>query len=462
MPSTLATIPAATIFHGIPLTSHPKTQSLRAPNPKPRMLNIPGPPRRNHSAVSLNGLTALQLNQVRSRSPVLSPQSIRSPNSRRGSWQSNASRKTVQDLEQECDEEDGDDIPDDYLLPNVPMSPRPPNGRTATAPPAPQARTKPTKPREKSRPAGNGTPLAPIEQGSLRQVKPPGSPGMKPPRAKSWTAAMSELSIEARELTEKLESHADEHDEFNPHRRARRTSGAVAPNKRSRSVIPALPPIRRNDVMIDPLPVSREKMAVLSRTRPSWLPPKDPEEEKRHLKQYQAMMAASQQAEEKRKTRTQTEKCSRDDMNSSLLRIWEDHVLPNWDAATSLKRTRELWWRGVAPRSRGAVWMRAIGNDLRLTQTSYNAALKRAKTIQKRLSRGNGAAEDAKMAQALDTMKRDIATTFPDLKIFAEGGPLNESLIDVLMAYSVYRADVGYVSGLNVGCKSIAYLRNTC
>ena len=204
--------------------------------------------------------------------------------------------------------------------------------------------------------------------------------------------------------------------------------------------------------MVDPLPVSREKMKVLSRTRPSWLPPKDPEEEKRHLKQYQAMMKASEEAERKREMRpkVQGRNEERDDLNSSLLRIWEDHVLPNWEAATSLKRTRELWWRGVAPRSRGAVWVRAIGNDLGLTTKSYEAALKRAKAIEKRLSKGNAAKDDDKMSSSIEAIQRDIGNTFPDLKIFAEGGPLNESLKDVLMAYSVYRADVGYVEGLNV------------
>lgn len=308
------------------------------------------------------------------------------------------------------------------------------------------------------RPAGNGTPPVPQAQGTLRQAKPPGSPGLKPPRAKSWTAAMGDLSFEARELTEKLESHADENDEFNPHRRARRQS-VVSINKRSRSVVSKLPPIRRGDVMVDPLPVSREKMAVLSRTRPSWLPPKDPLEEKRHLKQYQAMMAASAEAERKREAKpaVQGRNEERDDLNSSLLRIWEDHVLPNWEAATSLKRTRELWWRGVAPRSRGAVWVRAIGNDLGLTPKSYEAALKRAKAIEKRLSKGNAATEDDKMASSLTAIKRDIATTFPDFKIFAEGGPLNEGLKDVLMAYSVYRADVGHVEGLNT-CAALLLL----
>lgn len=57
-----------------------------------------------------------------------------------------------------------------------------------------------------------------------------------------------------------------------------------------------LPPLQRPNIMIDPLPISKEKEKVLSRTRPSWLPPKDQKEEKKHLKEYKRMMALSREA----------------------------------------------------------------------------------------------------------------------------------------------------------------------
>ena len=135
--------------------------------------------------------------------------------------------------------------------------------------------------------------------------------------------------------------------------------------------------------MIDPLPVSKEKEAVLSRTRPSWLPPKDPAEEKRHLKEYQRMMAQSAESDRRREAVQRARSASKDDTASSLLRIWEEHVLPNWDDVIRQKRTRELWWRGISPRSRGKVWAKAIGNDLELTDASYTAALRRAQALEK-------------------------------------------------------------------------------
>jgi hypothetical protein len=51
-----------------------------------------------------------------------------------------------------------------------------------------------------------------------------------------------------------------------------------------------------NSILIDPLPMSKEKEAVLSQTRPSWLPPKNKSEEKRHLAQYEKMIKQAEEA----------------------------------------------------------------------------------------------------------------------------------------------------------------------
>lgn len=105
---------------------------------------------------------------------------------------------------------------------------------------------------------------------------------------------MSELGDEAKELSEALEKYADIESERTEKRLA---LGLVEP----RVVVPVkatgeLPPLQVTNGMIDPLPISKEKEAVLSRTRPSWLPPKSKEEEKRHLKEYKKMMRLSQEA----------------------------------------------------------------------------------------------------------------------------------------------------------------------
>lgn len=109
---------------------------------------------------------------------------------------------------------------------------------------------------------------------------------------------MSELSDEAKSLTEALESHVDlsekSYEEAVQNGLAPTTPSLEKKTRAKTSV--ELPPLRLNNVMIDPLPISKEKEKVLSRTRPSWLPPKDQKEEKKHLKEYQRMMESSLEA----------------------------------------------------------------------------------------------------------------------------------------------------------------------
>lgn len=393
---------------------------------------------------------------------------------RRGSWQANRERKTVAELEKECDELDDDDVPDECFLENVPMSPRPKSERiksmptsTSTSPERP-----PKSPNNKVRSVGNGTSPRPAEQGELRSPKPGtqrgASMGQFPinhdsypkGRAKSWTAALSELSEEAKALTEALEAHAEESEKSDDPRMRRSYSSANrAPSEKARirSAIAELPPLRRTDIMIDPLPISKEKEAVLSRTRPSWLPPKNPAEEKRHLKEYQKMMASALEAERKKEEKKKAQVACRDDTAGSLLRIWEEHVLPNWDEVTNPrnKRSRELWWRGVAPRSRGRVWAKAIGNELGLSDSSYTAALRRAQALEATIKKGSGlSSEEEKKRGWLDRIELDVRKTYPELKIFQPDGPLHQALLNVLKAYAMYRSDVGYVHGTSVSFSS--------
>ncbi|TVY17577.1 TBC domain-containing protein C23D3.03c [Lachnellula arida] len=402
---------------------------------------------------------------------------------RRSSWQANRERKTAKQLEKECDDDDDDDaVPDDCLLENIPISPRPPQERIASRPASTSA--SPERPvKEKVRSVGNGTSPIPAEQGVLRSPGVP-KPGMNrgasmgqspinhagfPKRTKSWNIALSELSEEAKALTEALEAHAEEEETRDPNSRRSYNppTRSVAEKGRVKSAIAELPPLRRTNIMIDPLPISKEKEAVLSRTRPSWLPPKDPAEEKRHLKEYQRMMTLSIAADRKKEVEQRAKSTCKDDTVSSLLRIWEEHVLPNWDEVTRQKRTRELWWRGIAPRSRGKVWARAIGNELGLSESSYTAALRRAQNLEKTIKSGSQLSkEEMKKKGWLDRIEEDVKRTYPELRIFQREGPLHGALLDVLKAYAMYRSDVGYVHGtstiaalllLNLPTSSLAF-----
>ncbi|EFY96604.1 Rab GTPase-TBC domain protein [Metarhizium robertsii] len=450
-------------LHTSVYASNPRSTSL-AGLTDPRSLSL----NRAHSTVSL---PAARRNRSTSPNLSLNPRDINLPSKpqprpRRGSWQATR-RKSLQELEHECDEDDGDDIPDGIVLDNVPISPRPVNERPPSR--APSVSPSPDRaPKERVRSIGNGTPAVAQAQGSLRSPswksdasdKPPSSPHKS--RANSWNLALADLNAESKALTEKLEEHADELHE----RSSRRPSGSARPNTwnsshmpydhvydkkaRVKSSTPELPPLRRTDIMIDPLPISKEKEAVLSRTRPSWLPPKDPAEERRHLKEYQKMMAASAKADERREAARRSRTESRDNTADNLMHIWEGDIIPRWNDAIRERRTRDMWWRGVAPRSRGVVWARAIGNELGLTEATFRTALARARDLEERVRTDRADAEDARRAKWFEQIRKDASDkTWKNLKIFEITGPLHSSLVDVLSAYAMYRSDIGYVSGCN-------------
>ena len=448
----------------------------------------PQSPRKLTQSPSNSLLPSLMPPGKRSRSPSptssfsASPQSLHSQPSprrlsvrgnvplRRPSWQ--PGRKTVKELEDEYHDSD-EEIPEDAVVWNIPLSPRPPRERALSHSSA--------KSDVAAEPFADGCtrlhrtasdaavravePDMELDATSLKSctlqrsisVNVPLDANLSRPHTKSWNAAMSDLCAEARVLTAALEAFASERD--NAHEDA--VQAGIVPSslhlddttKRvANASTVALPPLRRGDIMIDPLPISKEKEAVLTRTRPSWLPPKDQREEKKHLKEYARMMASAREAEKRKQEKSRREQVRRDRDRGSLNRIWEQHVLPNWDTCVREPRMRELWWRGVSPRSRRDVWPKAVGNELGLTEVSYQAALKRAKAAEERLM---GISEEQRETEKewrwFEKIRSDVRAAFPELKIFQpDGGPLHDAFVELLMAYSMYRSDVGYVSGIHV------------
>lgn len=471
---------------------HPPTHSLSLPNPGLLRRGY-----RNASTPSLAITAMSNCNRSRSpspnptsplhrpmpsplspRRPGLPPTDLQHPARRRTSWQ--PSRKSIKELEAEYTEDDGDDdLPDDASLWNVPLSPRPPTERmplSASTSPKPSPCASPermsplrTSPNIQMINAPKTSPAV-SDFAASPSIRPPASPrhhklvrgastgvvpdhyGFPHGRAKSWNVVLSELSEDAKALTETLETHAGENERK---QEEAIQNGSVSPEpgndrlSRSKSTPVELPPLRLNNIMIDPLPISKEKEKVLTRTRPSWLPPKSQKEEKKHLKEYQRMMEMSREAEKRKAAKAANNQSTNENRKSALLHIWEEHVLPNWDQVVREPRTRELWWRGVAPKSRAEVWQKAIGNELALTEVTSAKALNRAKDIEGRIA--GGRLEEYRMEQKwFDAIHRDVKVTLPELNIFQAGGPLHDGLVDVLMAYSMYRSDVGYSHGTHV------------
>jgi hypothetical protein len=100
------------------------------------------------------------------------------------------------------------------------------------------------------------------------------------------------LDEDGKKLTEALEEFQTEFEREQEIKRQQPTlSRSSSLEQKSTAPKKALPPVRKSDPLVDPFQPSAEKEKHLSRTRPSWLPPKDPKEERKHLKEWAKMQA---------------------------------------------------------------------------------------------------------------------------------------------------------------------------
>lgn len=137
--------------------------------------------------------------------------------------------------------------------------------------------------------------------------------------------------------------------------------------------------------------------------------------------------------------RAQDEAHAREKATRIKAEYWSTLLLPNW--ATEMTNAelrashRKMWWNGIPPKLRGAVWEKAIGNELQVTETTYNIALKKAHLA---IQQNGHNALDGRYAH----IKKTSATVFPDLKMFAPEQPLHADLVHVCLAYATYRPDI--------------------
>jgi len=107
-----------------------------------------------------------------------------------------------------------------------------------------------------------------------------------------------------------------------------------------------------------------------------------------------------------------------------------------------------MWWNGIPAKLRGSVWKKAIGNELEVLQITYNVALEKAQLQIKELGES---ALGGRYAQIVENTK----SVFPDLKVFApatEGvpeQPLHQELVNICIAYTMYRPDVDTTAGIH-------------
>ncbi|XP_071827677.1 TBC1 domain family member 12-like isoform X2 [Apostichopus japonicus] len=197
--------------------------------------------------------------------------------------------------------------------------------------------------------------------------------------------------------------------------------------------------------------------ALILENRPPHLPAKNPEEQQKHVLEYQEMIRGAKKKEvrdHKKQLKELEVRLRHEDGVQMHLQTWQDEILPNWETMKNNKKARDLWWQGIPPSVRGRVWMLAIGNELNITPELFEIFLLRARDRIKYISDldSDGESEEAQagsLEDSVDVIKLDIARTFPNLCIFQKGGPYYDYLHSVLGAYACYRPDVGYVQGMS-------------
>ncbi|KAK7058441.1 hypothetical protein VNI00_002075 [Paramarasmius palmivorus] len=191
---------------------------------------------------------------------------------------------------------------------------------------------------------------------------------------------------------------------------------------------------------------------VRSRTRPSFLPPKSRQEDKKHLADWEAMMKQSRAAADKKRKALQDRRLAREKKIEDSLNYWQKEIVPDWRVVAANPAIRKVWWRGIPTKLRATMWERASPLwfvqliNLVLHPDNYRSCLARAKRA---LNSG------AFPAQTLATIEDDIRSTLPGLHIFHhETGPLYGDLKDMLCAWVVSRSDEGL--GYTFGASKIA------
>jgi len=203
--------------------------------------------------------------------------------------------------------------------------------------------------------------------------------------------------------------------------------------------------------------------ATMPSPRPAGAPPKSDKEQQRHEKEFKAMLEGFAKrelvkAEEERKAEEYElgRRKERDEQMSSASQEWSTDVLPNWErkcvnqegTLCPSRQVTKLWGLGLPPNVRGTVWALSLGNQARITPQVWEAAKARvtAPPVVADEAAGGEADEVAKLASMIVV---DLPRTYPVLAFFHDGGPLQQPLRQVLMAYAVYAPSIGYVQGMS-------------
>ncbi|EGC37416.1 hypothetical protein DICPUDRAFT_86979 [Dictyostelium purpureum] len=146
-----------------------------------------------------------------------------------------------------------------------------------------------------------------------------------------------------------------------------------------------------------------------------------------------------------------------------IIQLLLTKFLPKFDVYSKRKEWKQLWRKGFPPAIRGILWKKAIGNKLEINGALYHGLLAQLSDLQERLNKDKkeyGEGFEANLPPNLpkeyqtfiktnNMVEVDLPRTFPQLKLFAKYGALYEQLKNMLLLFSLYSPQIGYVQGMS-------------
>lgn len=305
-----------------------------------------------------------------------------------------------------------DDLADDSCIWNVPLSPALyAKSRTVSA------SSSNSLDQQQQQPDSPNTTLSSIKESEPTQVF-------------SDPQLLRDLGEDAQNLTEQFQTlpGAKQYDEMIVEKRRQKALSAPVPARQQQEV-------QGQDKQKHRKSSGGSSAGGTSNTRPGWLPPKSPDEDRKHMQEYQKLIEKTALADKKKQERRVSEQLARKKQQSEDEIEWGQKIIPKFDTMIKQSRTRELWWRGLPEKYRSKIWKLKIENKLNVNQQVFDDC--KAKSLKQNASILPVIAEAANQA-------------FPTLHIFqAETGPLHEDLKSVLLAFAGYKPTIGYKDGLN-------------
>jgi len=149
-------------------------------------------------------------------------------------------------------------------------------------------------------------------------------------------------------------------------------------------------------------------------------------------------------------------------INEDLVDLLTNKFLPKFEQNRLEAKWKEVWRKGLPTTLRGSIWKKAIGNKLGITRDFFEGLHQLIIDLRNRHKHDlldnpdfdvdppeTLPKEYINYIKTVNMIKIDLPRTFPTLNLFNSSGPLQEQLCDVLLMYSMWNSEIGYVQGMS-------------